>query len=96
MKRALQLIVFVPLAVVCLALAVANRHTVIVSFDPFSTDETGDIQAPLFIVLIFAVMFGLVLGSLATWFAQGKYRRALRDTRAEAQRLRSDAGHVKA
>lgn len=93
MKRALQLIVLVPLAVVALAVAVANRHAVIISFDPFSADRAGDVQAPLFIILIFAIMIGVLLGSIATWFAQGKYRRALRAERAA--RLRSDAGHLK-
>jgi uncharacterized integral membrane protein len=96
MKRALQFIVLVPLAVIGLALAVANRANVTVSFDPFSSDATGQFQAPLFVVLILAVMFGVVLGSLATWFAQGKHRRALRDLRAEATRLREDARHLNA
>ncbi len=93
MKRALQLIVLVPLAVIGLALAVANRADVVVSFDPFSSDTTGQFQAPLFVVLILAVMFGVVLGGLATWFGQGKYRRASRDLRAEAARLREEARH---
>ncbi|MGH6817168.1 MAG: LapA family protein [Methylovirgula sp.] len=95
MKRALQFIVLVPLVAVGLALAVANRANVIVSFDPFSSDTAGQLQAPLFVVLILAVMFGVVLGSLATWFAQGKHRRALRALRAEAARLREEAGHMK-
>jgi uncharacterized integral membrane protein len=83
MKGALQFIVLVPLVVICLALAVANRGNVTVSFDPFSSDTTGQFEAPLFVVLILAVAFGVVIGSLATWFAQGKHRRALRDLRAE-------------
>lgn len=95
MKRALQLIVLVPLAVVCLALAVANRRDVVVSFDPFSSNTTGQVQAPLFVVLILALMCGVVVGSLATWLAQGKHRRALRDLRAEAARVRDEAGHMK-
>ncbi len=95
MKRALQFIVLVPVAVVCLALAVANRKNVVVSFDPFVSDTTGQIQAPLFVVLILALMFGVVLGSLATWLSQGKHRRALRDLRAEAARVRDEAGHLK-
>jgi uncharacterized integral membrane protein len=95
MKRAFQFVVLVPLVVVGLALAVANRADVIVSFDPFSSDTTGQLQAPLFVVLILAVMFGVLLGGLATWFAQGKYRRALRTLRAEAARQREEAGHMK-
>jgi uncharacterized integral membrane protein len=79
MKRALQFIVLVPVVVVGLALAVANRANVTVSFDPFSSDTTGQLQAPLFVVLLLAIGFGVVLGSSATWFAQGKHRRALRE-----------------
>lgn len=82
MKRALQLIVLVPLAAIGIALAVANRHNVSVSFDPFSSDTIGEIQAPLFVVLILAIMFGVVIGGLATWFAQGKHRRTVRELRA--------------
>jgi uncharacterized integral membrane protein len=95
MKRAFQFIVLMPLALVCLALAVANRGNVVISFDPFSSDTTGQIQAPLFVVLILAVAIGVLLGSLATWFTQGKHRRALRDLRAEAARVRDEAGHMK-
>ena len=62
MKRALQFIVLVPLALVCLALAVANRGNVVVSFDPFSSDTAAQIQAPLFVVLILAIAFGVVVG----------------------------------
>ncbi len=95
MKRALQFIVLVPLALVCLALAVANRGNVVVSFDPFSSDTAAQIQAPLFVVLILAIAFGVVVGSLATWLAQGKHRRALRVLKAEAARVRDEASHMK-
>lgn len=93
MKRALQFIILVPLAVIALALAVANRHNVLVSFDPFSSDQTGEIEAPLFIVLILAMMLGVLLGSAATWFSQGKHRRALRAMRAEGRGR--DGAHIK-
>ncbi|HLH12569.1 MAG TPA: LapA family protein [Methylovirgula sp.] len=95
MRRALQLIVLIPLAAIGLALAVANRHNVTVSFDPFSSDATGEVVAPLFVVLIVALMLGVVVGSLATWVTQGRHRRALRDLRAEAGRLREEAHHMK-
>jgi uncharacterized integral membrane protein len=89
MRRALQLLIFVPLALIGLALAVANRHAVTVSFDPFSAGNGGVIIAPLFIILIIALICGVVIGGFSTWLAQGKYRRALRDSRAESARFRS-------
>ncbi len=93
MKRLLEVLILLPLAVIGLALAVANRHAVTVSFDPFAATAAGAIEAPLFVVLIVALIVGVLLGGFFTWLSQGKHRRALRDVRAEAARLRSQAGH---
>ena len=37
------------------------------------------------------MMIGVVAGGAATWFAQGHYRRAARQSRAEADRWRAEA-----
>jgi hypothetical protein len=37
------------------------------------------------------MMLGVLAGGAATWFAQGKYRKAARQNRAEAERLRNEA-----
>lgn len=89
MKRFLELIILLPIAIIGIALAVANRHAVTVSFDPFSSNPAGAIEAPLFIVLIAAIIVGVIVGGLFTWFSQGKHRRALRESRAETARLRA-------
>jgi len=92
MKRLLKFIILLPVAVIGLAFAVANRHNVSVSFDPFSGDMEGaKIVAPLFVILILATMFGVVIGGIATWIAQGRNRRALREARSEAARWRGQA-----
>ncbi|MGO9004343.1 MAG: lipopolysaccharide assembly LapA domain-containing protein [Beijerinckiaceae bacterium] len=92
MKRLLQFILITPVAVIGLAFAVANRHDVSISFDPFSGGTGGDeIKAPLFIVLILALMCGVLIGGGVTWFAHGRHRRALREARSEAARWRSQA-----
>jgi hypothetical protein len=41
-------------------------------------------------------MIGVIAGGVATWLAQGKYRRAARLSRAEAERLRGEARTLKA
>lgn len=92
MVRFLKFIVIAPIAILFLIFAFANRHVVTVSFDPF---ESGDIpefvvQAPMFIVLILSVGLGVIAGGVATWFSQGKHRRAARANRAEADKLRAD------
>jgi uncharacterized integral membrane protein len=93
MKRLLEVLILLPLAIIGLALAVANRHAVKVSFDPFTSTTTGAVEAPLFIVLIIAIVIGVLLGGFFTWLSQGRHRRALRESRAEAARLRSQTTH---
>jgi uncharacterized integral membrane protein len=96
MKNFLKLLVLAPIAALLLIFAFANRQMVSVSFDQFESDIVGfAITAPLFVILILAVMLGVVAGGVATWFAQGKYRKAARQNRAEAERLRNEAQTVK-
>jgi uncharacterized integral membrane protein len=91
MKNALKWVVLTPLAVVLLIFALINRQTVTVSFDPFGgTPPAFAVTAPLFVVLGLAAMIGVIAGGIATWFAQGRHRRAARQARAEAQRLRTE------
>ena len=93
MKNFLKLLVLAPIAAVLLIFAFANRQIITVSFDPFVDGDIPAfaITAPLFLILILAMMFGVLAGGVATWFTQGKYRKAARQNRAEAERLRNEA-----
>jgi uncharacterized integral membrane protein len=92
MKRLLQFIILLPIAAIGLAFAVANRHEVSVSFDPFAGGlDGGEITAPLFVILTLALICGVIIGGAATWIAQGRNRRALREARREAANWRSQA-----
>jgi uncharacterized membrane-anchored protein YhcB (DUF1043 family) len=48
-------------------------------------------QTPLFALLFLALIAGLLVGGLVTWFAQGRYRRLARERKAETDRLMSEA-----
>ena len=97
-RKILAAIVLVPLAIVIVGLAVANREVVSISFDPFnSVNPAFAIKAPLFILVLLLVTVGVVIGGFAAWLRQSKWRRAARDldgelraTRAEAEALRAD------
>jgi hypothetical protein len=41
-------------------------------------------------------MLGVVAGALATWVSQGRYRRASRQSRVEAEKWRAQAQALKA
>ena len=98
MKNFLKFIVWAPIAVLLLIFAFANRHIVTVSFDPFVEGDIPafSITAPLFLILLLSMMVGVLAGGVATWLAQGKYRKAARLNRAEAEKLRSEAQSLRA
>jgi uncharacterized integral membrane protein len=90
MRRVFNAVVLIPLGVVLVIFAVANRHEVRVSFDPFnSNDPSLSFALPLFLVIIAAVILGVVAGGSATWFGQRRWRRAARRHEADARDLRA-------
>ena len=91
MKTVLKAIILVPLALIAVVFAVANREIVTISFDPFNTENPAfALSAPLFLVIILMIILGVVLGGVATWFTHGVTRGSLRQSKAEAERLRRD------
>src|SRR5256884_8622998 len=88
--------VIIPLGFFSIVFAVANRHLVTVSFDPFnSTTPTVAVTLPLFVVIIAVAMLGVLAGGMASWFRQGKWRRAARQHEADAQRARSQLADLR-
>ena len=91
MKTALKAIILVPIALIAIVFAVANREIVTISFDPFNSDNPAfALSSPLFLTIILMVMLGVVIGGIAVWLTQGSVRQALRQSRTEAERLRRD------
>jgi hypothetical protein len=76
-RRLLKVIVLVPIAAALIGLAVANRRPVTVSFDPFDpADPAYAVTMPLYILGFTVLIAGVVLGGIAAWLEQGKWRRA--------------------
>ncbi len=87
MRRALSLIVGVPLGILALALAVANRKPITLSLDPFSPDAPGlAVDLPLFAVIFISLILGVIIGGTITWVKQGRFRREAKQARAELRR----------
>ena len=81
--------VVVPLGVALVALAVVNRKPVELVLDPFGGHEPGlSLEAPFFLFLLGAFALGLMVGGIATWLGQGKWRRHAREEAREARELR--------
>ena len=97
MIRFVKALLLLPVAVLVVLLAVANRAPVQLSLDPFSQEAPEfATQAPLFAVIFASVMLGVVIGGIATWLAQGKHRRARRQYRREAQHLKLETERMRA
>lgn len=89
MKRILWWLIGVPVGIVLVALAVANRKSVTLSLDPFQPDAPAlAFQLPMFVFFFAVLMTGVVIGGMAVWVNQGRNRKALRRWREEADRLR--------
>lgn len=89
-RRALAILILGPLTVVIVALAVANRETVAISFDPFNTANPAyGVQLPLFLLVFLLVIAGVLIGGIAAWLKQSRWRRRAR--RIETQLSRAEA-----
>lgn len=89
-KRIVGWFVLVPLCAALVVFALANRQPVAINFNPFITapdpEATGQ-GVPLFLVMFGVLLTGVLLGGIATWFAQGPHRRGERSFRRENERL---------
>jgi uncharacterized integral membrane protein len=92
MKRAIKLILLIPIVAILVALSVANRAPVEFSLDPFGGDDPVlSAPIPLYWLLFGAAVFGVVIGGMATWIGQSKWRRAARHDHSEVERMKRDA-----
>jgi uncharacterized integral membrane protein len=84
-RKLIFALIVVPLGVLLIALAVVNRKPVELILDPFGGPDPGlTWQAPFFLFLLGAFALGLIVGGVATWLRQGKWRKTARVQRREA------------
>jgi uncharacterized integral membrane protein len=97
MRKFLTAVIVIPLALLFIVFAVANRHFVTVSFNPFDpTDPALSASMPLFALIIAVAIVGVVAGGCATWIGQHRWRRAARQHQADAQAARTQLADLKA
>lgn len=96
MRKFFTALVLIPVAIIFIVFAVANRHLVTVSFDPFnSSNPSVGVTLPLFVVIILAAILGVIAGGMATWFRQGRWRRAARLHEADARLARTELADLR-
>ena len=91
LKRAFNWIFGLPLAVIAVAFAVANRQWITVSLDPLSRDgPRASVNMPQWVLLFLGIFVGLLAGWAAAWWNQGKHRKAAREARMELFKAREE------
>jgi uncharacterized integral membrane protein len=92
MRRLLFFIIVAPIAVLLIALAIANRHEAPLVLDPFSPSDPALAYAlPLYLLLFGALILGVLLGGIAAWASQHRWRAQAREERSRARHFRREA-----
>jgi hypothetical protein len=80
---------------VLITLAIANRHRVRLVLDPFRpADPTISLMLPFYAYLFSALLIGVLIGGVATWMTQARWRRNARARSAEAHRWQAEADRL--
>jgi uncharacterized integral membrane protein len=97
MRKFFTALVMIPLGLLFVVFAVANRHFVTISFDPFNTrDPSISVTMPLFAIIIVVAILGVVAGGTATWFRQRHWRRTARLHEAGARQAQAQLAELRA
>jgi hypothetical protein len=90
MRKLVTFVVLIPLAVIIVMFAVANRGTIAVSFDPFDPAQPAvALRLPMFVLVFILVGLGVLVGGVAAWLRQHRWRARARRAEAEARDLRA-------
>ncbi|MDX3926622.1 MAG: DUF1049 domain-containing protein [Shinella sp.] len=92
LKKLINILILAPIGIVLIVLCVANRQSVTLALNPFRPEDSVlSVSAPFFVYLFLAVILGMIVGSLATWLSQGKYRKRARSEAHEAVKWHAEA-----
>ncbi len=95
LRRLISLLVAFPLGIALVAIALSNRHGVNLILDPFNPEAPAlSVTLPFYAYLIGALVVGVILGGLATWLGQSRWRRTARVQGQRAQRFEAEADRL--
>jgi uncharacterized integral membrane protein len=95
LRRLIWLLIAIPSAIFLVTLAVANRHAVRLVLDPFRPEAPViSMELPFYSYLFAALLLGVLLGGLATWFSQGHFRRTAYVRTQDAMKWQAQADRL--
>jgi uncharacterized integral membrane protein len=95
LRRILTLLIAFPLGAALVAIAVSNRKPVELILDPFRPEQPAlSLQLPFYAYLLGALVVGVILGGMATWLGQSRWRRTARTQGQKAARWQAEADRL--
>ena len=95
LNRIVTLVVAFPVAILLVAVAVINRHEVRMVLDPFKPQAPSlAVELPFYFYLFGALFLGVIVGGVAVWLGQGRWRRTARVRAQEGRRWQSEADRL--
>ncbi|AGK58589.1 hypothetical protein HYPDE_34588 [Hyphomicrobium denitrificans 1NES1] len=91
----MALFIAFPIGVILVAIAVSNRQPVSLILDPFKPENPAlSIEMPFYAYLLGALVIGVILGGVATWMGQSRWRQTARAQGQRAQRWQAEADRL--
>lgn len=91
LRKIVTAAILIPLAIIIVAFAVANRQAVTVSLDPFdAVNPAYSVTLPLFLIVFAILIVGVVVGGVAAWLRQASWRRAARRLDNEVRQMHDE------
>ena len=83
--------ILLPLLLVFIAFAVANRHSALVSFDPLPFEA----EPSVYTLVLVGVFIGLLVGGTGAWVRGSRWRSRARQAERRAARAEADLAQAK-
>lgn len=95
LRRFVSLLMAFLIGAVLVAIAISNRHPVQLILDPFRPETPAlAISLPFYAYLLGALTLGVIMGGMATWLGQSRWRRTARTQGQRAQRYQAEADRL--
>ena len=95
LRRIVSLLIAFPLGAILVAIAVSNRQAVQLILDPFRPETPAlSVTLPFYAYLLGALTVGVILGGMATWMGQSRWRRTARTQGQRAARYQAEADRL--
>jgi len=95
-RKIVTVLVLLPVALLIVMFAVANRGPVTIALDPFGGEPPMFTTAmPLFLLLLVALIVGVIVGGAAAWSRQRKWRRRARRLAADLKAAQAEAATLR-